>query len=166
MAEEAQKTEAAKAGTSKVMLVGLIIIGLGLGLVVGKFVLFKPTAAGTTVVIESPVTTVFSRLDATTITLDSKSINLAAGHYAKVQVTVYMAAEGAGHGGEAVKPEAMKDKLAKVNADMIAFISGKGLDEVSTSEFQQELRRFLMEEAEVDYHGAIADIQISEFVTQ
>jgi flagellar basal body-associated protein FliL len=166
MAEETTKTEETKGGSSKIKLIGLIVIGVGLGLALGKFMLFKPAPAGTTVVIEAPSTTVFSRLDATTVALDAKSINLAAGHYAKVQVTVYMAPSGKAEKGKGGASDEMKDKLAKINADMIAYMSGKDLVEVSTPEFQQELRTFLMEEADVDYKGAVADIQISEFVTQ
>lgn len=169
MAEETAAAEPAKPKGGLKKTIGLVVIGLGVGLLVGKMFLFKSEPASTEVIVEAPVTTVFNRLESTSVTLDSKSINLADGHYAKVQVTIYLSAAGTellgGH-GETPEADALKPKFAKVNADLIAYISGKTLTEASTPAFQQELRTFLLEEAEVDYEEAVADIQITDFVTQ
>jgi hypothetical protein len=165
MADEKENTEVEKAKGGMKKTIGLVVIGLGVGLLVGKMFLFKSEPASTNVVVEAPTTTELNRLAATSVTLDSKSVNLADGHYAKIQVTVYLQEAGAGH-GTAATGDALKPSLAKINADLIAFVSGKPIEEVASAAFQQELRTFLLEEAHVDYHGAVADIQISDFVTQ
>jgi hypothetical protein len=166
MAEEEAKTpEAEKASGGMKKTIGLVVIGLGVGIlapklpVVGGF--FPKTEPGTQVVVESPVTTVFNRLEATAVELGDSTVNLASGHYARVKVTVFMSAAGGdGHGGGG-KPEELKPKFAKIVSDAEAFVSGKALTEVSSTEFKRELRSFLLEEAHVDYHGSIADIQVS-----
>ena len=158
MAEEPEKTEEKPKGSMK-KTIGMIVIGVGVGLLVGKMFLFKSAPASTTVVVEAPVTTVFNRMEAVSVTLDSISVNLEAGHYAKVQATVFFTAEGGAALGAEAKADVLKPKLAKINSDIDTYMTGKSPAEVNTPEFKRELRNFLMEEADVDYEGHIADIQ-------
>jgi hypothetical protein len=166
MADEEQKTEEKKSSGGLKKTIGLVVIGLGVGIlapklpVVGGF--FPKTEPGTQVIVESPETTVFNRLESTAVELSDSTINLAAGHYARVKITVYMAAADAAGGHAAPEdPETLKPKFAKIVSDAEAFVSGKSVAEVSTTAFKSELRTFLIDEAHVDYHGHIADIQVS-----
>lgn len=158
MAEEPEKTEEKPKGNMK-KTIGMIVIGVGVGLLVGKMFLFKSSPASTTVVVEATETTVFSRLHAVSVTLDNVIVNLAGGHYASIKTTVFFSAEGGAELGAHAKPEELKPKLAKISADIDTYVAGKTVEEVTTEDFKRELRLFLMEEAEVDYEGAIADIR-------
>lgn len=159
MAEEVATTEEKPKGNMK-KTIGTIVIGVGVGLLVGKMFLFKSSPASTTVVVEAPVTTVFSRLHVVSVRLDDVIVNLAGGRYASIKPTAFFTTEASTELGAEAKPDVLKPKLAKISSDIDVYTAGKTLEEVTSDEFKRELRNFLMEEADVDYEGAIADIQV------
>lgn len=158
MAEETAATETAKPKGGMKKTIGLVVIGLGVGLLVGKMFLFKSEPASTNIVIPPTESTVFSRLHVVSVKLDDVIVNLAGGRYASVKPTVFFSAEASAELGAHAKPDELKPKLAKISSDIEVFTAGKTLDEVMSAEFKRELREFLKEEAEVDYEGAVADI--------
>ena len=152
-AEEPAADGGKKGGKKKLIIIVLAVV-LVLGGGVGYWFLLGPGAGGDAEAgahEEEPAPE-----PGAVLTVEPVSINLAAGRYLRLGISLQFVA-GDAHG----EPDPSKAlDLA------IALFSGRTIEEVSSAEGRTALKAELLHQLEEAYHGDVMDVYLTDYVTQ
>jgi flagellar FliL protein len=149
-----EKKDDAKGGGNKKLIMIVAPLVLVLILVLVYFLVLKPggssAAAG-----EAKATPSVSYVPGPVIKLEPITINLAAGHFLKLGLSL----QGSASAGEEVDG-------AKALDAAIELFSGKTIDELSTKEGREKAKKKLVDHVGELYEHEVYDVYFTEFVMQ
>lgn len=90
----------------------------------------------------------------TVLALDEQTVNLAGGHYLKVQASLQL-----------TKKAAADLDGSKAENDIINLFSGQEVGSLDTGKVREDLQEQLKNELIKDYDGQVMDVYLTEFVT-
>lgn len=160
------EAEPAKAGKSRLLIAGVLCVAIaGGGFVIGGRM---SGGAEAEVVVEEAeeVEPVIAEI----VDLEPINVNLAAGHYLRVAVSLGLSAhdeEEGGGGGHGKDAEAESSFATAPASDLVVgTFSGRAMEELSTHEGRESARHDLLEGLEQYYGHSVITVLFTEFVMQ